>query len=336
MRHVRLLHLLTPHLTLKRKTFTPCLGCGRPMFLFQSYTQVTPTSTTTLQKYAHLPAKARPAEPSIAITKLAARGRLADALSVYLKLLKDGGFPSRESLYQLTLAMYQNSNLTGMYIIHQTLTSYYKQNPIMLSKRNARSMTYMYTMLINLISKHSRSVNMDIIQQLCKEMPQFTNNVTLPLYNTLIKILLKKNYEQEAWKLVEELRRQNIGPNIVTYNIFMKHAYKRKNWERFIQLLDEINQDEKLEIDCITTHIVVDTLCSMHAFDKAFDIVEKLFCPTVKDKFNSLEFRLDLINQIEKKRSLALQNAETSKKKKRKKEEDDEEKKNHLLKNKIK
>ncbi|KAI9482699.1 MAG: hypothetical protein EXX96DRAFT_555354 [Benjaminiella poitrasii] len=330
MRHVRILNILIPNqLSLKRRLFTPCLGCGRLTIPFRPYTQAVPANNTTTAtitpppKYAHLPARARPAEPSIAITKLAAQGRATDALDVYLGLLRNGGFPSRKSLYQLTEVMYRTSNLRGMYVIHHTLTAYYNQDSAAQSKRNARSLNYLSAMLINLIVKETQPIDWNMIRTIFSRLPRFSTEKTkIVIYNTLIGTLLDKNYVREARGLLDDLERQNVKPTLVTYKILMKDACKRKELDYLIYLLDAFAKDETLEIGCVITSIVAKALCNVHEFDKAIKLADELYCPSEKDRLSSLAFKQDLVAYVEKKRSIAIDNLKTPKKKRKKRKKD--------------
>ncbi|CEP14632.1 hypothetical protein [Parasitella parasitica] len=212
-------------------------------------------ASSSQQKYAHLQVNARPAEPSIAITKLARQGRTNEALAVYLQLIQEGGFPSRESLYQLTRALYKSSNLQGMVAIRDTLIAHYSNSnsissisvsstsslaPRPASKREARSMIYTYTMLINLMAKH-KLVNLETIRLLCKEMSQFTTKTSIVLYNTLIKTLLETNQPSQAHAIFEDLLiSTTLSPTISTYTILMKDASVRKQYGRLLNYLNDM------------------------------------------------------------------------------------------------
>ncbi|KAL9560154.1 hypothetical protein PS6_000361 [Mucor atramentarius] len=315
MRHVRILNLFISSILPPqpvRKT------CGR----FQmSSPPMTPSISrrylASSSKYANLHANARPAEPSIAITKLATQGRPNEALAVYLQLIQDGGFPSRESLYQLTRALYKSSNLQGMYAIHDTLISYYSIHPA--SNKSARSMIYMYTMLINLIAKH-KPVNFETIRFLCKEMSQFTTTSNVVLYNTLIKTLLDNDQVTQAHALFKDLLCNNtLNPTIITYTILMKDASKRKDYNRILEYLQDI-QSREIIMNYAVVSIVTDTLCDINEFDKAIQVVNAIHHPKKRDELSSPKYRLQLLKSIETKQAMA----NIKKKKRRKKEENEE------------
>ncbi|KAF1802015.1 hypothetical protein V8B55DRAFT_1476190 [Mucor lusitanicus] len=320
MRHVRILSLFISSILPPqpvRKSITNCVACGR--FQMSSPT-MTPFSSsafsrrhlTSSSKYANLHPNARPAEPSIAITKLASQGRPNEALAVYLQLIQDGGFPSRESLYQLTRALYKSSNLQGMYAIHDTLISYYSVHPP--SNKSARSMTYMYTMLISLIARH-KPVNFDTIRALCKEMSQFTATSNIVLYNTLIKTLLDNNQVTQAHALFKDLLcNTTLNPTISTYTILMKDALKRRDYDRILDYLQDI-QSKEIIMNYAVVSIVTDALCDIEEFDKAIHVVNAIHHPRKKDELSSPRYRLQLLKSIEARQAMAQ-----LKKKKRKKE----------------
>ncbi|CAO3618476.1 unnamed protein product [Mucor hiemalis] len=249
------------------------------------------------KKYANANVNSRPAEPSIAIQKLSIQNRPNEALAVYLKLLSEGGFPSREALYQLTRALYKSDNLLGMYAIHDTLLSYYNHHPP--SKRGSRAMIYMYTMLIQLITKITRPVDMNTITELCKEMKQFQTCTNIVLYNTLIKTLLQQNQLTQAKALMNELNVQNIQPTIITYGILMKDASRRKDIDSMLNYLDDIEKQPNISPDHAIVSILITTLCDLNEFDKAKDMVEKLHRI---DDLVGTKYRQQLLRSIEQRR----------------------------------
>jgi pentatricopeptide repeat protein len=321
---------------IQRKSITTCLGCGK----FQSTSRFNVNSclprivTASIQKrhqsnhqtstaatnehtssnkipsptqphqkkYANINVKSRPAEPSIAINKLSTQGRPSEALSIYLKLLAEGGFPSREALYQLVRALYKSNNLVGMYAVHDTLYSHYTitTKP---SKRSARAMIYMYTMLIDLITKTTRPVDMTTVTRLCKEMTQLTdkNAANIVLYNTLIKTLLDQGQLSHAKELLNDLKRNNLQPTIITFGIFIKDASRRKDVPSMLDYLDEMEQIT-IQPDFAIVSILVTTLCDMQEFDRAKDMVEKLYNIKTDELLVGAKFRHQLLKSIEYKR----------------------------------
>lgn len=250
------------------------------------------------KKYANAHVNSRPAEPSIAIHKLSIQNRPNEALAIYLKLLAEGGFPSREALYQLTRALYKSDNLLGMYAMHDTLLSYYNHHPP--SKRGSRAMIYMYTMLIQLIAKITRPVDMNTITELCKEMKQFqTCSTNIVLYNTLIKTLLQQNQLTQAKALLDELTVQKIQPSIITYGILMKDASRRKDIHSMLKYLDDIEKQPNITPDHAIVSILITTLCDMDEFDKAKDMVEKLH---KIDDLVGTKYRQQLLRTIDRRR----------------------------------
>lgn len=259
------------------------------------------------KKYANAHVNSRPAEPSIAIHKLSIQNRPNEALAIYLKLLAEGGFPSREALYQLTRALYKSDNLLGMYAIHDTLLSYYNHHPP--SKRGSRAMIYMYTMLIQLIAKITRPVDMNTITKLCKEMKQFqTCSTNIVLYNTLIQTLLQQNQLTQAKALLNELTVQNIQPSIITYGILMKDASRRKDIDSMLKYLDDIEKQPNITPDHAIVSILITTLCDMNEFDKAKDMVEKLH---KIDDLVGTKYRQQLLRTIERRRRKKDRNQKT-------------------------
>ncbi|KAI8645013.1 hypothetical protein BD408DRAFT_412493 [Parasitella parasitica] len=321
MRHVRILNLFISSILPPqpvRKSLTNCIACGRFQMLHTSlpvtWSFAARRHASTTQKYANLHVNARPAEPSIAIRKLAAQGRPNEALAVYLQLIQEGGFPSRESLYQLTRALYKSSNLQGMYAIHDTLISYYSIRPA--SNKDARSMIYTYTMLINLIAKH-KPVDWNAIRSLCQEMTLFTPKSNIVLYNTLIKTLLDNNQTSQAHTLFRSLlNNRALSPTIFTYTILMKDASKRKQHGRVLDYLKDV-QSRNIIMNYAVVSIVVDTLCDIKEFERAMQVVNAIHHPKKRDELSSPKYRLHLLKRIEANRNNAKPKMKTRPRKRR-------------------
>jgi aminopeptidase N len=264
-------------------------------------------------KYVCQYIKVRPAEPSIAIKKLSTQRRSMEALSVYLKLVRDGGVPSRESLHLLIRSLYISKNLLGLNAVHDTLVEHYRHHK--LSRRNARAMIYMYTMLINLVAKTTYPTDLEAIRRLCNELQLFAHHANTPLYNTLIKTLLQVNQIQQAQALFDDMKVYS-KPNMVTYGILMKDASRRRDFKRLMACLDEIEKSAELEIDYATVSVIVTTLCSVQRFDKAVEVVQKVHIANKRDEFSSPKYRDRLLQLIDfKRRKYKLKSSKKKEKK---------------------
>jgi pentatricopeptide repeat protein len=316
MRHVRILNQFissilpqppTPLLQ-RSKSLTACLGCGRfqltPRIMFSTMSLV--QNTHINKKYECQYIKVRPAEPSIAIKKLSTQRRSLEALGVYLKLVRDGGVPSREALHLLIRSLYISKNLLGLNAIHDTLVEHYRHHK--LSRRNARAMIYMYTMLINLVAKTTYPTDLEAIRRLCSELQQFSQHANTPLYNTLIRTLLQVNQVQQAHALFEDMKLYS-KPTMVTYGILMKDASRRRDFKQLMSCLDDIEKGDGLEIDYATVSVIVTTLCSVQRFDKAIEVVQKIHVANKRDELSSPKYRDRLLQLIDfKRRKYKLKN----------------------------
>lgn len=307
MQHVRVLNLFINSIiptikTQPRKTIRACIGCGR--FQINRYqsnqSQLADSTANNKKKYTTVQENQRPAEPSIAILKLATQGRPNEALAIYLKLFDQEGFPSREALYQLLRSLYRSNNLIGMYAVRDTLNSYFrKRQP---SKRNTRMLIYMYTMLIELIINNTRPVDMRAITELCKELKYSGNHIVL--YNNLIKGLLELRKLEAAEEMFAELVK-NTKPTQVTFGIMMKDAARRKDIPRLIKYLDLMEQ-HKVNPDYAIVSILVTALCDEGEFDTAKEIVERTY--KLDRYLVGSRFRLQLLNIIQFKRARPIHN----------------------------
>ncbi|KAI8350934.1 hypothetical protein EDC96DRAFT_519248 [Choanephora cucurbitarum] len=313
IRHARILSQFISNISpivssplLTRKGVTTCIGCGRfqlqPVFFRPLYTTPTATTTISKNKYAKLPSRARPAEPSITIMKYVKQGRLNEALSTYYRLFSEGSFPSRESFYQLAYSLYRCSDLQGMYAIHDTLIAHFRRQR-RVSKANKRTLLYVNTMLINLISK-SNTVDIQRIMALCKELVRYQQRTQSPivLYNTLIKVMLEQKQVTYAHALLNDIAQHNLQPTFHTYGILLKDAAKQKDLPRLMSYLDQIEQHPDLYIDYATVSIVVGALCQLRSFDHAVKVVKSIRLPKTRDEMSSPKYTLELLGWIEHER----------------------------------
>ncbi|KAL0081431.1 hypothetical protein F4703DRAFT_1866775 [Phycomyces blakesleeanus] len=215
-------------------------------------------------------------ESSAAIISFASQGRVDEALARYFHLLGSGGFPSQEALYQLSRALYRASNLAGMYALHDTLLLYYKSK--LPSKRQLRSMLYMYTMLINLIGRKTKITpnDMERIKELCGEMESLNIKSTVVLYNTLIKMFVTMKDWTGAYAIYDELLRKNLRPTHYTYSILMQASAQQRDLEKISELMDAMEEHQVLPDRAIVS-ILVGVLCNIREFDSALELSEQAF-----------------------------------------------------------
>ncbi|KAG1056884.1 hypothetical protein G6F46_002737 [Rhizopus delemar] len=250
-------------LRLQRRNPSTCLGCGR----FQSRWKF-------LRSYSTQPntidtSKIRTTETCISIVKLAKQRRPSEALSTYLKLVEQGGFPNQEALYSLARSLYVNNHLVGMQALYDTLDQLYNTCPF--SNRTQRSLTYIYTMFINLIARTTG--DMQAIQKVCQNMSQPIMRGNVVIYNTLIKTFLENGDIENAKKAYEELKRHS-APTVATFGIWMKDAVERRDMKAMMRYLDEM-EAYSIPPDYAMVDMVVSVLCHTEkAFQKQAGIFQ--------------------------------------------------------------
>ncbi|KAI9008887.1 hypothetical protein CLU79DRAFT_723240 [Phycomyces nitens] len=239
-------------------------------------------------------------ENSMAIIAFASNGRVNEALERYFYMLGTGGFPSQEALYQLARALYRASNLAGMYALHDTLLLYYKVN--LPSKRQLRSMMYMYTMMITLIGRKNNILpkDMEKIRKLCGEMETLNIKTTIVLYNNLIKLFVTMKDYGGAYALYEELLRKNMKPTHYTYSILMLASAQQRDLEKIVQLMDAMEEHQVLPDRAIVS-ILVDVLSNIREFDSAMELTERAYTLMESTEMGA-KFRNHLRMSITKKR----------------------------------
>lgn len=256
------------------------------------------SATHTISTFApEQHSRQRDAATSLAMIHYAKQKNPDQCLRHYLHLLQSQGtLPSHEALHQLARVLYIKRHVTGFSILHDTLQAYYTLNP--LSGRQARNLTYIYTMFINLIIRqrrckptHARSSLKEserqeqpnrssisqktaTVIQLCQEMRQLGLPGSPVLYNSLLKYCVIKNDTDSAWSLYSELVLR-CTPTKHTYSILLDLARRQKDNERVLQVLDSMAQ-----VGVIPDRVMVSTvmliLCDQRQYSAAMDLLDQL------------------------------------------------------------
>ncbi|SAM05191.1 hypothetical protein [Absidia glauca] len=240
----------------------------------------------------------RDASTSIAMIHYAKQGDPDQCLRQYLHLLQSQGtLPSHDALHQLARVLYIKRHVTGFSILHDTLLAYYTLNP--LSGRQARNLTYIYTMFINLIirqrqskptparsspeepqqqqtDRSSISQKTATVIQLCQEMRQLSLPGSPVLYNSLLKYCVTKNDAESAWSLHNELVLR-CTPTKHTYSILLGLARQQKDNERVLQILDSMAQVGVVP-DRVMVSTVILILCDQRQYSAAMNLLDQLAC----------------------------------------------------------
>ncbi|KAI7850362.1 hypothetical protein BDC45DRAFT_573087 [Circinella umbellata] len=257
-----------------------------------------------------------PRDISAAIIKLSRKRRTNEALHKYLKALYNNQFPSKDSLYQLAYALYRQKNLTGLYALHDTLISHYKNNTTQqttnttaqLSNRRRRSMIYLYTMLLNLISNNTprtQPLDTQSISRVCSEMAELNLAHYAILYDTLLQLFMKRRDLSSCHELYNVMKQRQIEPTKYTYSIMLKVYGWEKDLNGMTNLLDDM-YDRKISPDAGIVGVVVFGLCRLREFDTARQFVNQLFQSSGGDAWligiKMRERLLKNIDQFEQKR----------------------------------
>ncbi|KAI8994544.1 hypothetical protein BDB01DRAFT_773122 [Pilobolus umbonatus] len=267
----------------------------KPLHISRSFNVLSPL----LDKYTKTPPQSRPAQPSLAIKNLATQGRAKDALSCYLKLIEEGGYPSQEAIYQLIRILNGTSDLYGMFAVHDTLISYYKIHPP--SVRTLKLLRYAYTMLINMIANHTAPTDIDTILKLCREMAILNVSESVVLYNTLIKAYLRDGHISKAEQIYDEMIKQKLTPSTVTFIILLHDASRRKDIPRLLSYMDQMDR-YSIPVDYGIVSIITSTLCDLRQYQLAAQLVNKINLEMNIHELISNRYRQQLIEYIEKRR----------------------------------
>ncbi|KAG2220325.1 hypothetical protein INT45_004010 [Circinella minor] len=249
-----------------------------------------------------------PRDISAAIIKLSHKRRTNEALHKYLKALYNNQFPSKESLYQLAYALYRQKNLTGLYAFHDTLISHYKNNTTQqttarLSNRRRRSMIYLYTILLNLISNNTprnQPLDTQSISRICSEMAELDLAHYAILYDTLLQLFMKRRDLSSCHDLYDLMKQREIEPTKYTYSIMLRVYGWEKDLNGMTKLLDDM-YDRKISPDAGIVSVVVFGVCRLREFDTARQFVNGLFQSSGGDAWLiGIKMREQLLKSIDK------------------------------------
>ncbi|GAV80308.1 PPR domain-containing protein/PPR_1 domain-containing protein/PPR_2 domain-containing protein/PPR_3 domain-containing protein [Cephalotus follicularis] len=128
-----------------------------------------------------------------------------------------------------------------------------------------------YNMLVDCYIKENM-VNV-ALEIKCK-MKQLNLFPTIKLCNSLLKALLGSQKLELAWELVEEMMTQGISLNVYIISLFIA-AYSKGNVESAWKLLLEMKRFG-IYPDVVAYTIVVDCLCKMYCLERATSILFKM------------------------------------------------------------
>jgi leucine-rich PPR motif-containing protein len=132
-----------------------------------------------------------------------------------------------------------------------------------------------------------RCCKFDLLNKYYEEMKNEGIKPNLIIYTTLIKGYNKMKRYDEAYRLFEEMiREKTVVPNIVVYNAVLDCCIESRNFEKMIEIYEEIkngeNRDEKNPPNMITYSTVIKGYCKWGKMDKAFDIYKFLISNNYK------------------------------------------------------
>lgn len=256
---------------------TRCDGCGRPVksnlvLVTQRFLNTRGPELAFTTK--RLTPGARRRQCSEKIAELSKTGKTLEALRTFLDSINTY-FPSQEATYQLAHALYRENNLIGLKLVHDTLTLHYRHKPP--SNRQARSMVYLSSMLIQLIIRQTKPhYDMKSITSICSTMAKLHCPATVVLYNIFLKLLFDKGEEQHARAMFEDLIKHKTQPNRQTYGVILDYYARRKRLGDMLHWLQDMEQ-RQIQPDAAIVTILVLGYCRSGLFDMAEKFVQDVY-----------------------------------------------------------
>lgn len=119
-------------------------------------------------------------------------------------------------------------------------------------------------------------------------------------FNSLMDGLCKGGRIQDAFTLLEDMKRAGCAPDVAVYNTLIDGLRKANKVEEAGQLLQEM-QSSGCEPDTITFNILIDELCKGGRLDDAFKLFEEMTGKDCADivTYNSLLHGLCLVGRVD-------------------------------------
>lgn len=193
------------------------------------------------------------------IIYLAKRGAVHDALNHILKLFSSGIMPSQEVLYQYFMACSRAKDIGNAMKVYRLLINYLAQKELPLSRRLSKQVTYIFSVMINVVERNSNPVDISTIWRIYEDMQTLKIPMNTVLYNTLLKILLNRQDHTHVHSLYREMLDNGQKPSLYTYSMLMLSMAKQGDMTGFTKLLD-VMQSRQMFPDFIGWCVIMNAL----------------------------------------------------------------------------
>ncbi|KDP38032.1 hypothetical protein JCGZ_04675 [Jatropha curcas] len=97
-----------------------------------------------------------------------------------------------------------------------------------------------------------------------------------PTYNAVVGAYCWLMRMDDAYRIVDEMRRYGIGPNARTYDIILHHLIKAQRTEEALSVFEKMSSEQGCEPTVSTYEIIVRMFCNAERVDKAIQIWDQM------------------------------------------------------------
>ena len=94
--------------------------------------------------------------------------------------------------------------------------------------------------LLKVMKTAASNADANACVELLADMRAHGHTITSQLYHLLVAVHVNTNNDAAVWNAVAEMRELKLGPTDATYKILLDHLERNKNWERCVELLEEM------------------------------------------------------------------------------------------------
>jgi pentatricopeptide repeat protein len=175
---------------------------------------------------------------SMLVTFLSKRGSVHEARDQVLRILEDGSMPTNGVISQYFSACFSANDAVHALEIYNILFPRLRALRRPLSKRFQKTITYVCSMMINLIGKNTEPLDMNQVWAIYEDMKQLNIPLNTVLYNTLLRILLERQEHSQVHTVYGEMLEKGHTPTLHTYSMLMLSMAKQGDMDGFTKLLD--------------------------------------------------------------------------------------------------
>ncbi|KAJ2960867.1 hypothetical protein NQZ79_g3878 [Umbelopsis isabellina] len=193
------------------------------------------------------------------ITFLARRGAVHDALIHIVQSFSSGIRPPKEVLYQFFLACSRANDLSSALQVYTLLIQHLQNNELPLSRRTTKSLTYVFSMVINMVDKSQKSTDINLIWNVYYDAQRLNVPLNTVIYNTMLQALLKRQDHSQVHTVYKEMLDSGKQPSLYTYGMLMHSMSKQGDMAGFTKMLD-IMQGRNMFPDFVGWSIIMHSL----------------------------------------------------------------------------